>query len=250
MIKFFRKIRQNMIKENKVSKYMLYAIGEIVLVVIGILIALQINNSNESKKTRIYEVKMLAELKHTLESDVKYFERMKDRMQRLDSSTTVFINLAYKKSIYIDSIFLNEEIKEILRYRLRIGVAYKYNSGPYEAIKSSGMDKISNDSLRNLLVKFYDFDLPRHKELTEWAHRGYENDLAQINSFQLNSIIEERDGELEVINNFTPDLLQRPRFIKLLGNLRRRARSVNQHIEYIIPDMKNVKTLIDREIQK
>jgi hypothetical protein len=39
-----------MIKENKVSKYMLYAIGEIVLVVIGILIALQINNWNEGKK--------------------------------------------------------------------------------------------------------------------------------------------------------------------------------------------------------
>ena len=50
MIKFFRKIRQNMIKENKASKYLLYAIGEIVLVVKGILIALQINNWNEDKK--------------------------------------------------------------------------------------------------------------------------------------------------------------------------------------------------------
>ena len=46
MIKFFRRIRQNMIKENRASKYMLYAIGEIVLVVIGILFALQINNWN------------------------------------------------------------------------------------------------------------------------------------------------------------------------------------------------------------
>jgi hypothetical protein len=49
MIKFFRKIRQNMITQNKVSKYLLYAIGEILLVVIGILIALQINSSNELK---------------------------------------------------------------------------------------------------------------------------------------------------------------------------------------------------------
>jgi hypothetical protein len=44
MIKFFRKIRQTTIKENKASKYLLYAIGEIILVVIGIVIALQINN--------------------------------------------------------------------------------------------------------------------------------------------------------------------------------------------------------------
>jgi hypothetical protein len=49
MIKFFRKIRQKMLTENKFSKYLLYAIGEIALVVIGILIALSVNNSNEIK---------------------------------------------------------------------------------------------------------------------------------------------------------------------------------------------------------
>ena len=50
MIKFFRKIRHQLLSENRVSKYILYAIGEIVLVVVGILIALQINNWNENKK--------------------------------------------------------------------------------------------------------------------------------------------------------------------------------------------------------
>ena len=48
MIKFFRQIRQRLLMENKTSKYFKYAIGEIVLVVIGILIALQINNWNEA----------------------------------------------------------------------------------------------------------------------------------------------------------------------------------------------------------
>ena len=48
MIKFFRKIRQNLLMENKTSKYFKYAIGEIILVVIGILIALQVNNWNEN----------------------------------------------------------------------------------------------------------------------------------------------------------------------------------------------------------
>lgn len=52
MIKFFRKTRQKMIKENRTSRYLLYAIGEIILVVIGILIALQINNWNETKKAK------------------------------------------------------------------------------------------------------------------------------------------------------------------------------------------------------
>ena len=53
MIKFFRKIRQRLLTENKFSKYLLYAIGEIILVVIGILIALQVNNYNEAKKQEI-----------------------------------------------------------------------------------------------------------------------------------------------------------------------------------------------------
>ena len=53
MIKFFRHIRQNLIMENKTGKYLKYAVGEIVLVVIGILIALQVNNWNENRKTEI-----------------------------------------------------------------------------------------------------------------------------------------------------------------------------------------------------
>ena len=48
MIKFFRKIRQKMLTENKFSKYFLYAIGEIALIVVGILIAVQLNNQNEN----------------------------------------------------------------------------------------------------------------------------------------------------------------------------------------------------------
>lgn len=50
MIKFFRRIRQSLLAENKISKYLVYAIGEIVLVVIGILIALQINTWNENRR--------------------------------------------------------------------------------------------------------------------------------------------------------------------------------------------------------
>ena len=52
MIKFFRKIRQNLLSQGKTGKYFKYAIGEIILVVIGILIALQINNWNEYQKDR------------------------------------------------------------------------------------------------------------------------------------------------------------------------------------------------------
>jgi len=55
MIKFFRKIRQHLLSENKFSKYLLYAFGEIALVMIGILLALQVNNWNEGNKERLIE---------------------------------------------------------------------------------------------------------------------------------------------------------------------------------------------------
>ena len=59
MIKFFRKIRQNLLSEGKTEKYFKYAIGEILLVVIGILIALQINNWNEQRKANKQELLLL-----------------------------------------------------------------------------------------------------------------------------------------------------------------------------------------------
>ena len=76
MIKFFRQIRQRLLTENKFSKYLIYAIGEIVLVVIGILIALSINNWNEVSKTKIkaenFKEKIIQDLiKDTLNIDTQ-----------------------------------------------------------------------------------------------------------------------------------------------------------------------------------
>ncbi len=75
MIKFFRKIRQNLLMENKNRKYFKYAIGEIVLVVIGILIALQINNINENRKAKIKEQAVLINLIQDLKSDSISYSR-------------------------------------------------------------------------------------------------------------------------------------------------------------------------------
>ena len=69
MIKLFRKIRQNLIMENKTSKYFKYAIGEIVLVVIGILIALQVNNWNEVRKESKQEIYLLNQLRQEFQAD-------------------------------------------------------------------------------------------------------------------------------------------------------------------------------------
>ena len=72
MIKFFRKIRQDLLGKNKFSKYSLYAIGEILLVVIGILIALQINNWNEQRKNRVYFESLLDSIEEDLKKNIEH----------------------------------------------------------------------------------------------------------------------------------------------------------------------------------
>ena len=62
MIKFFRKIRQKLLTENRTGQYLKYAIGEIFLVVIGILFALQINSWNQNRLERIEEIEILKSL--------------------------------------------------------------------------------------------------------------------------------------------------------------------------------------------
>ena len=76
MIKFFRKIRQNLLSEGKTGKYFKYAIGEILLVVIGILIALQINNWNEKRKIKIAEIEILQNLKTELKYNLEDLEKI------------------------------------------------------------------------------------------------------------------------------------------------------------------------------
>ena len=81
MIKFFRTIRQTLIMENKTSKYLKYAIGEIILVVIGILIALQINNWNEAKKTNRNVNNYLIELNSEIGRNLSYLSNINDLLK-------------------------------------------------------------------------------------------------------------------------------------------------------------------------
>jgi len=157
MIKFFRKIRQRLLTENKFSKYLLYAIGEIILVVIGILIALQINNWNQTRLDRSFEVTMLSEIKSSLESDLNYYEDFKSRVERKSQGIQELLTMIASNKTFPDTVLLASYNK------MTFGNLFDYNKGGYESIKSVGLDKISNDSLRRELILIYEVDLPSIK---------------------------------------------------------------------------------------
>ena len=108
MIKFFRRIRYGLMEQNKTGKYFKYAIGEIVLVVIGILIALQINNWNKSRSERHQELQLLKSLKKEY---VDNLNQLNDKIfirKKIIHSANELIKLIENKknlnSVSIDSI--------------------------------------------------------------------------------------------------------------------------------------------------
>ena len=100
MIKFFRKIRQNLLSEGNTGKYLKYAIGEIILVVIGILIALQINNWNEARKLQNTMQSVYSIIKTDLLSDIKNIDMALTEMSPRDSIFKRVINRQMTKDDY------------------------------------------------------------------------------------------------------------------------------------------------------
>lgn len=103
MIKLFRNIRQNLLNEGKTSKYLKYAIGEIILVVIGILIALQINNWNENQKQKKQLDAIYATVEQNLKTDLKNIKLPIEFFVTLDSTFTNILTTTYSTS-FLDSI--------------------------------------------------------------------------------------------------------------------------------------------------
>ena len=154
MIKFFRHIRQQLISENKSGKYLKYAIGEIVLVVIGILIALQINNWNENRKIQKLEAQIYTELKSDLlqtRNDIK--NTISKHKEIFKSSQQLVTDIYDKKSnsqkIYESLTSSSAEFQIIPK------------TSAFENLKNIGLNTLSNDSLRIAITNLYQLNLKR-----------------------------------------------------------------------------------------
>ncbi len=152
MIKFFRQIRQQLLTENKFSKYFLYAIGEIILVVIGILIALSINNWNQHKLETKKEQLLLEQL------HIEFLENKIQLENTIDKHETALRAVEYIISQFpIDIAIINLDTLMVNRK----GWANTYTFNPSQGVikslvNSSSFDLISNSNLRALLVSWED----------------------------------------------------------------------------------------------
>jgi uncharacterized protein with PQ loop repeat len=151
MIKLFRKIRQNMIKENKASKYLLYAIGEIILVVIGILIALQRNNWNIERLNKIEEQSYLKAIKTDLTKDAL---RLKQLVSNIDIQLITLEKI--KKGLTSDSTTINQNVA--FTNSLLTTFSFLPEKATVEDLKSSGkLNLLANKIVKDTLLSYYNY---------------------------------------------------------------------------------------------
>lgn len=151
MINFFRKKRKEMAEDNKSLKYARYAIGEIVLVVIGILIALSINNWNDHRKDRKYEKEILQLINQNLKSDSISLTK--------ELITAREANKASEKLIeQVNSGIINDSLN-FLMGKIITFERFKSTSSAFEVLKAKGIETISDNNLQLALISYYDENL-------------------------------------------------------------------------------------------
>lgn len=153
MIKFLRKIRQKLIEQSKVRSYFLYAIGEIILVVIGILIALQVNTWNEQKKLNDQEKKYLLRLLNDTKTDIESFTAEIARLEKNNKTTAEFCNLLKDKNSN-DSLLVNSASNFLI-----YGSLYPHfnpSLATFQDLSSTGnLGLIKNTKLRDNITLHY-----------------------------------------------------------------------------------------------
>ncbi|WP_228853488.1 DUF6090 family protein [Aegicerativicinus sediminis] len=200
MIKFFRNIRQNLLSENKFTRYFIYAIGEVILVVIGILIALQINNANDISKQKQKAINYNKTLINELRTDL-------DRLNQLD--TMCF--LKRKEITNYLSYFINPDKGIDVLIQKMPDVSYfgdYYQSIAYtvDDIINTGSLEIFSDKTKHAILEFKAVQDFYEKNRAEVVQKWVLSDLEFENAVDMLSFYETPTNRSENPNDWRLDL--------------------------------------------
>ncbi|WP_445383062.1 DUF6090 family protein [Robiginitalea sp. IMCC43444] len=238
MIQFFRKLRHKFLTENKFSKYLLYAIGEILLVVIGILIALQVNNWNNERDNRQKEITILKEIQRNLETNVMQF-------------TTE----AKMQGSIVESISLiMDQIKNEVPYHDSLGVKYaaiawteefNFANSAFETLKTQGFDLISSDPLRDNIIQLFNI---RYTRISDVIQKVSMTEHSQLNTLYLKYIEFDEQGKAIVVDS--EDLFKDKTFTNMLSSRRIWKIDIISTYRELIEESLALSEMIDRELKK
>ena len=187
-------------EKNKTGKYFKYAIGEIILVVIGILIALSINNWNERRKSKIMANEVYTNLLTSLEQDSIQVERT---IVYISKSLEAQKKLILNKSGQYTNEFNQNDLEKMVREIAQGAMSFFPKTGVYDLITSNNsMDLLQSKKIKSLLINLYDFQYKRYENVDVIIDNKYH--------YQLGSLIRKKIGyigeynsksELKVIKN-------------------------------------------------
>ena len=245
MIKFFRHIRKSIIMENKTGKYFKYAIGEIILVVIGILIALSINNWNDNRKNSQKEYQYLQGLKKDLESNLLELDRVISKTAYTYQASDSI--LKHKRG-EIDSFKLHRFFSCVLG---GIGyTVYIVQEGTIQDIIGSGnLDLIKNDSIRRAIGSWQ----ANLNFMREWEHldKNVADDYSEylnknIDMYKLLNPVIELPITFEEKDRIINDRI----FLNFISNRSRLPRKLNQSYKNEVNRVNNLIHLINSELKR
>ena len=168
MIKFFRNIRQNLIMENKTSKYLKYAIGEIVLVVIGILIAIQLNSAKDNKNKRIEEITRLENILSDLNQDKAELKKIIERRKSKANSAKIMEGYYHTKKVDNLTDYYSNWVNVL------IWEAHNPSLLTFKELLNSGeLSSLSNEGIKQLLLQI-DYN---YNEIFEVRKHMYEDNV-------------------------------------------------------------------------
>jgi len=146
MANFFRRVRQQLYAKNKFIKYLIYAIGEIFLVVIGILIALQVNNYNEKRKSNVKENKYLMSMQNELLNNLEIVTAEIENLNNGIEGQQELISLINSEKDTVSEI----ELSKIIAMSFSNVFELQYQDGTFnELLYSGGLLSINSDSIKN-----------------------------------------------------------------------------------------------------
>lgn len=149
MTKFYKRLRHELMNQSKTLNYLKYALGEVFLVVIGILVALQINNWNEAKKESKREIALLQNLRNDINSDITSLNSEDSIYQLLETDAEIAIELFYKANT-------TREMESVANLAEGLWDELYINTNTHnEMINSGNMYGMKNKDLQKQITAYY-----------------------------------------------------------------------------------------------
>jgi len=196
MLKIFRKVRQNMIKNNKVTAYLLYALGEIILVMIGILLALQVNNWNENRRQKNELNNILRTVTYDLETDTLVAGQVTRLYDTLQVKSNIIINKQLKKENYKDCL----ACASLTTFYSPFNIQTK----GFELLKNISSERTNQkDSLVNSIIQIYSLYKPMIDKNNERLENEVMKNLNELREYSWFVDLSQGKFNDEMITYFT-----------------------------------------------